>query len=128
MINKTTISIAMLIFSISVNALDHRCAFNGVSERLGLSEHVYNQKKFLHYLAATNIYLSKCSGLSANGVGLQIEGVGIHDLDLNQLADYSSYNEGYRVTRIFYQFKGCKGIYKRFKKFDLETTLASPYH
>jgi len=128
MINKTTISIAMMIFSISVNASHHGCAFKGVSERLGVSEHVHNQKKFLHYLAATSIYQNKCSGLTPNGIGLQIEGVEIHGLNLGQLTDYDNYNEGYKVGWVFYHFKGCKGIYKRFHKFDLETTLVSPYH
>jgi len=128
MINKTTISIAMMIFSISVNASHHGCAFKGVSERLGVSEHVHNQKKFLHYLAATNVYQDKCGVLSFNGVALKNEGVKIHSLDLERLSDYDSYNEGYRVSWVFYQFKGCKGIYERFEKFGLGVTLVSPYH
>jgi len=132
MINKITISIVMMIFSISVYASHYAshpgCAFNGVSEHLGVAEHVHNQKKFLHYLAATNIYQNKCSGLTPNGIGLKIEGVEIHGFDLERLSDYDSYNEGHRVSWVFYQFKGCKGIYKRFKKFGLETALISPYH
>jgi len=132
MINKITISIVMMIVSISVYASHYAshlgCAFNGVSEHLGVAAHVHNQKKFLHYLAATNIYLDKCSGLTPNGIGLKIEGVEIHGFDLERLSDYDSYNEGYRVGWVFYQFKGCKGIYKRFKRFGLEAALVSPYH
>ena len=129
MINKITILIVMLIVSISAYAQPHPgCAWNGVSERLGVSEHVHNQEKFLHYLAATNVYKDKCGVLSFNGVALKSEGVKIHGLDLERLSDYDSYNKGYRVSWIFYQFKGCKGIYERFKKFGLETALISPYH
>ena len=132
MINKITISIVMMIFSISVYASHYAshpgCAFNGVSEHLGVAEHVHNQKKFLHYLAATNVYKDKCGVLSFDGVALKSEGVKIHSLDLERLSDYDSYNEGYRVSWVFYQFKGCKGIYERFEKFGLGVTLVSPYH
>jgi len=132
MINKITFSIVMLIVSILAYAQQHP-NFEGawhhpLSERLGVGEHVHNQKKFLHYLAATNIYLDKCSGLTPNGIGLKIEGVEIHGFDLERLSDYDSYNEGYRVGWVFYQFKGCKGIHKRFKRFGLEAALVSPYH
>ena len=119
---RITISTALLIFNISVHGSHLGSAFNGVSE------HLHNQEKFLHYLAVTNVYKHKCGGLTHNGIALKSEGVKIHGFDLERLSDYDSYNEGYRVGWVFYQFKGCKGIYKRFKRFGLEATLISPYH
>lgn len=122
MINKITILIVMMIVSISAYGSHLGSVFSEVSERL------HNQEKFLHYLAATNVYQDKCGVLSFNGVALKSDGVKIHSLDLERLRDYDNYNEGYRVSWVFCQFKECKGIYERFKKFGLETTLISPYH
>jgi len=132
MINKITFSIVMLIVSISAYAQPHP-NFEGawhhpLSERLGVGEHVHNQEKFLYYLAATDIYQEHCYGLSFIDVVLKYEGSTIHDLDLDRLSDYDSYNEGYRVGWIFYQLKGCDGIYERFERFGLEMTLIPLSH
>jgi len=71
------------------------------------------------------VYKENCSGLSFIGTVLIIEGVKTHDLDMDHLNDYGSYREGHRVSWLFYQLKGCKGIVERFKKFNLDMTLIS---
>ena len=117
MIKRTATAIALLILAASAYGSHLGSAFERVSG------HLHDQEKFLHYLAATDVYKENCSGLSFIGTVLIIEGVKTHDFDMDHLNDYGSYREGHRVSWLFYQLKGCKGIVERFKKFGLETTL-----
>ena len=129
MINKITISIAVMLFTVSSYAQPHLgCSWGDISKSLGVGEHVHNQEKFLYYLAATDIYQENCNILSFIGFLLKKEGVNIHTLDLGRLGDYDSYNEGHRVSWFFYRLKGCNGIYERFEKFGLEMTLIPLSH